>query len=411
MKKVDFLAKLEVKQPRLFNFYNYDELPSEFNSHDKISIKCPDHGIFEQKAYSHSNGQGCLECYRCSQNMGLNNFIARAKKIHGDRYCYEKVKYLNNYTKVTITCKVHGDFEQTPDSHLKGYNCPQCSSPKLDLETFVKRANEVHNHFYDYTQTVYRNSREKVTIGCPKHGLFEQVAASHLNGIGCRKCGIEKKTSTLEYFVNRAKEVHGETYDYSETRYSNSTTKVKIKCSKHGIFEQLPLHHLQGAGCFRCKESKGENAIASLLTSFGIEYLREYVIGSNRFRYDFYLPDQNILIEFHGIQHYKAIEYWGGERGFIKQQQRDEEKIKIAKENNVPLIVLNYQHLDSGYLEANLLTQLTKLYKYWLSTPEGILTFKGTRELCEFLGMKHIPLPTLIFKVIAEKYPSYKKLF
>ena len=411
MKKVDFLARLETKQPRLFSFYNYDNLPEEFNIQDKIPIQCPDHGIFEQKAYSHGNGQGCLECYRLSRSTGLNNFIAKAKKVHGDRYRYEKVKYLNSYTKVTITCKTHGDFEQTPDSHLKGHNCSQCTSIKLDLETFVKKANEVHNSYYDYSQTVYHNSKEKVTIGCPKHGSFEQVAMSHLKGIGCKKCGTEKKTSTLEYFRNRAKEAHGELYDYSETEYINSTTKVKIKCSTHGIFEQLPLHHLQGSGCFRCKESKGEIAIANLLTSYGVGYVREHVIGNSRFRYDFFLPDQNILIEFHGIQHYKAIDYWGGEKGFIKQQQRDGEKTRIAKENAIPLIVLNYQHLDSGYLESNLLSQLTKLYKYWISTPNGILTFKGSREVCEFLGMKHSPLPTLIFKVLSEKHPSYKVLF
>ena len=154
----------------------------------------------------------------------------------------------------------------------------------------------MHNHFYDYTQTVYRNSREKVTIGCPKHGLFEQVAASHLNGIGCRKCGIEKKTSTLAYLVNRAKEVHGEVYDYSETEYVNASTKVSIKCPKHGLFKQLPLNHLAGRGCLSCNESKGELEISRLLTNYGINFIREYKIPGSNYRYDFYLPTQNILI-------------------------------------------------------------------------------------------------------------------
>lgn len=411
MKKVDFLAKLEVKQPRLFNFYNYDELPSEFNSHDKISIKCPDHGIFEQKAYSHGNGQGCLECYRVSRSTGLDEFLQKARAIHGERYNYDKVKYLNSYTKIIITCKEHGDFEQTPDSHLKGYNCATCSSVKFDLKTFIEKANLVHGHFYDYSQTVYVNSKVKVAIVCPNHGRFEQVAMSHLLGIGCHRCSVEKRTGTLECFLKRAVEVHGVKYDYSQTVYVNASTKLNIGCPKHGVFEQLPLNHLAGRGCLSCNESNGEKEISRILTENGITFSREYKIPDSSYRYDFYLPDQNILIEFHGIQHYKAIEFFGGEEMLLDQKRRDEDKTKLAKTADIDLIVLGYRHLDSGYLEANLITELTRIYRYWFSTPEGILTFKGTRELCEFLGMKHIPLPTLIFKVIAEKYPSYKMLF
>lgn len=140
-------------------------------------------------------------------------------------------------------------------------------SKKLTTAEFVEKAAQVHNGKYDYSQTDYVRSRDKVTIICPKHGSFEQLASSHLQGFGCPKCAREwsdehrqnlQKSSrlsrgmTTEEWVERVKKVHGDKYDYSQTVYVNQRTNVKIICPKHGMFEQKADSHLRGCGCPLC---------------------------------------------------------------------------------------------------------------------------------------------------------------
>ena len=124
--------------------------------------------------------------------MSQNEFIRRAKEIHGDKFNYDKVNYINGSTKVIITCPVHGDFLQTPSNHLNG-GCKKCADSNRDylrvtLDQFIDRANKKHKNKYDYSKVNYVNTKDKVIIGCPIHGDFEQEGNSHLLGIGCPKC-------------------------------------------------------------------------------------------------------------------------------------------------------------------------------------------------------------------------------
>ena len=184
------------------------------------------------------------------------DWINEAIKIHGDKYDYSKVKYVNARTKVCIICPEHGEFWQRASLHQMGSGCPKCSQnnvhlkQKYNTELFIQKAKEIHGDKYDYSKVEYVNSTTKVCIICPEHGEFWQTPSSHLQGQGCRNCGIRK--CNAKTFILKAKKIHGDKYDYSKVEYIDTRTKVCIICPEHGEFWQLPLNHLKGKGCPIC---------------------------------------------------------------------------------------------------------------------------------------------------------------
>ena len=204
-------------------------------------------------------------------------FIADAVSVHGDKYDYSKVQYKGSKSKVEIVCKAHGSFWQEPTSHLSGIGCPKCgrinasNKNKLTNEEFIAKARKIHGDYYDYSKVNYINSKIKVCIICPIHGEFWQQANSHLNGEGCVKCsyiyrGKIQSISTDE-FIKRAKEIHGDKYDYSKVNYISNNTKVCIVCPKHGEFWQTPSGHINSKqGCPKCYDDRRR----SLVLGWGI---------------------------------------------------------------------------------------------------------------------------------------------
>ena len=195
--------------------------------------------------------------------MTTDDFVAKAKEIHGDKYDYSLVDMtmVNSVVKdkVCIICPEHGPFWKTPQHHLlRKQGCPQCAVPNahMDTETFILKARKIHNNKYSYPNTVYTKSHAKVKIVCPIHGEFEQEAHIHLDGHGCPKCAkvqtASKKKTGLDKLVERAQNVHNFKYDYSETEYVDANTSVRIICPKHGAFKQKPGNHLKGHGCPKC---------------------------------------------------------------------------------------------------------------------------------------------------------------
>ena len=194
--------------------------------------------------------------------LTTEEFIKKARAIHGDKYDYSKVEYINTKTKVCIICKEHGEFWQQPCNHLHGTRCPQCglvsrqSKRTHPFDDFLKSAKRIHGNKYDYSKAHYVNKRTKVCIVCPKHGDFWQSPEKHLSGQGCEKCfreSIAKQYSLgKDKFIEKANEVHNGIYDYSMVEYINSHTYVKIICPTHGAFSQYPANHLKGHGCPVC---------------------------------------------------------------------------------------------------------------------------------------------------------------
>ncbi len=148
--------------------------------------------------------------------LTTKEFIARAKAVHGDRYDYSKVEYVNLTTKVCIRCKEHGDFLQSPKKHLAGQGCVKCHRKSMakrysmGKRKFIEKAHAIHNDFYDYSKVEYVNSHTQVKIMCPLHGIFNQEPASHLQGHGCPICanienGNKKRKWTHDKCQNEAR--------------------------------------------------------------------------------------------------------------------------------------------------------------------------------------------------------------
>lgn len=236
---------------------------------------------------------------------------------------------------------------------------------KLTKKEFIVKAKKVHGNKFEYTFVEYINSKTKIKISCVKHGIFEQTPNDHLTGYGCRKCQYEKTSKmnkfTTEDFINNAIKIHGNKYIYSLVEYNGYENKVNIICNKHGKFKQSPHSHLSGAGCPSCKESRGEKRITEFLLKNNINYQKQVsfngLVGDvNPLVYDFYLPEYKLIVEFDGIQHYKPINYFGGIKKFIKQKDYDRKKIDFVINNGFKLLKLSYQTLP--YVEEALECEL-----------------------------------------------------
>lgn len=263
----------------------------------------------------------------------VNFFVEKAARIHGNKYDYSNSVYVSAKSKIDINCPLHGIFKSTPDNHLRlKSGCPKCNGGvRLDLNTFLKKATQIHENKYDYSNVVhYNNTRQKIIIICKIHGKFEQKISDHLSGCGCRLCGkekmIAKKSDNLESFIKKARKIHRNKYDYSLVDYYRSNTKIKIVCPIHGTFEQTPNSHLNGSGCSSCKESVGAKLIRTFLEENKINYSTEKRFDKCRsirpLPFDFYLPDYNICIEYDGEQHFNKTNF------FYREQIKFRDNIK-----------------------------------------------------------------------------------
>lgn len=201
------------------------------------------------------------------RKLTTEEFIARAHARHGDKYGYEKVQYVNNRTEVEIYCKAcQKYFKQSPDSHLQGKGCRDCgykaSHPIMSVDEFIQRARAVHGDKYDYSQVKIKTVSDDVIIICPDHGPFSQRPINHYYmKQGCPKCGLIKQGMSLrsntDEFIRKAHIVHGNKYGYDKVNYIKDDVPVDIFCPDCGeYFSQQPQVHLHGCGCTKCANNK-----------------------------------------------------------------------------------------------------------------------------------------------------------
>ena len=270
-----------------------------------------------------------------------NSFIEKSAIKHNNFYDYSEVNYINNSTKVKIICPEHGEFEQRPSHHLKGNSCPKCAikiksnNMCKDTKYFIEQANKVHKDKYDYSLVNYTNSKEKVKIICPIHGIFEQRASLHLSGYKCSKCGnIEKSKSMIkgvDEFIKISNIKHKNKYKYRKNTYISMRVGIKIICPTHGEFEQLPHNHVNGAGCPKCSNS-GISKLEQELFKFISKYIPSE--QSNRIvldgkELDIFIPSKNLGIEFNGL-------YWHSSKFKNKKDHLD--KLNLANSKGIRLI-------------------------------------------------------------------------
>src|ERR1039457_5451688 len=219
---------------------------------------------------------------------------------------------------------------------------------KNTRDEFAEKANQVFNQVYDYSRFIYFDNKTKGIIVCPVHGEFLQRPKNHLNGQGCAKCSNNQKLDK-QTFIIKANCIHQSKYNYSLVDYVNSATKIEIIGPVHGKFPQRPNNHLAGQGCPKCKGSKGERLIRSWLVKNKIEFDSQFTIfgckNERSLLFDFAIFDQTKLV---GLIEYDGEHEINDNSSKAKQQKmhhRDQIKKEYCKTHNIPLLVVSYEEV------------------------------------------------------------------
>lgn len=287
--------------------FSYDKTVVK-DSVSRVIITCLKHGDIEVFTQSHLQGSKCLKCFREDQEQkrknGVIEFLEKvyALPIHKDengehKYTYEKMVYQGSKPRIIITCKRHGDFEQTPLDHLKE-GCPSCGKEsrglkrRLGAQKFIERVSRMKEHQnpdgslkYDYSKVQYITQDDEVEIVCPIHGSFFQPPSRHMIGNGCHKCGIEKsglsRKKSNGNFIEKIKEFHGDVYDTSLVNYNGKYEDITLICPKHGEFI-INAQYIK-KGCQKCVSEKRAEKIR-------LKYEKEFfekapVVHQNKYDY------------------------------------------------------------------------------------------------------------------------------
>lgn len=240
-------------------------------SKNKVVIRCQLHGDSMKSPGHHLAGQGGDACAG-KRHYTTATFIEAVQNVHGQRYAYGLTEFTGAQQKVRVYCREHGFFEVKAKHHLSGVGCASCAvqasqeARSYTTDQFIEAARAVQRQRYSYDLTAYTRSIEKVAIRCHEHGVFKQVASSHLNGVGYPKCA--GKNGTTAEFIAKARAVHGNRYRYDQVAYTLIKNAVVITCPAHGYFEQTAADHLSGCGCPKCAPSgiwKHERGIVYVL--------------------------------------------------------------------------------------------------------------------------------------------------
>lgn len=368
----EYINELAKRKPTIEVLGTYTKLKG------RLRFRCKVCGHeWETTADQVLNHSGCDICARKiraqKRRKTTEVFIEQAKQIHGDKYDYSEVNYINERTTVKIRCKKHDYwFMQTPGKHLQGCGCRLCMKEKIgnmfrsNTQKFIAKSKSKFGDKFDYSLVDYKSASTPVKLICPKHGVIEVIPSYHFESLtGCPECSKEVKGSwnrkPLEQFIDEARRVHGNFYDYSLVEYKNQKIPIKIICPIHGEFMQSPDVHLNGSGCHKCQTTRGERLVNNYLIEKGINYTYQYACRykDHKMIADFYFEKDNAkyIIEYNGEQHYMPVKHFGGEIKFKKQQKRDELMREYCKVKGITLIELKYDLSDEeiiNYLNHHL---------------------------------------------------------
>lgn len=355
--------------------YNYDKT-IYINAKNKVIIFCINcKKEFEQLPRFHIMGQGCPDCGKkqkaITNTKNIEYFVNNAREIHGDKYNYDNFEYINATTKSKIFCnKCKQIFLQDAHSHVgKSAGCPACGyeamrkARTLTLNNFVEKAKKVHGDKYDYDSVIYTNSQDYIEIGCRSCKIFfYQKGNAHLMGQGCKQCSRSKmgnKRLSNDEFISRCIEIHKEKYDYSDTIYTIGAEKIKINCRRcNTTFMQTAWEHAAGNGCPRCNFSKGEIQIENYLLRNKIDFKTQYKFADCKYirllLFDFYIERYNLIIEFDGNLHFQPLAHFGGEEALKIRQIRDNIKNEYCINNGINMLRIKYDENIEDKLDTTI---------------------------------------------------------
>ena len=322
------IRKIEKAKKLYDNFYDYSCV--DLDSDNIVDIICPIHGKFSQRIKDHINGHKCPKCSYAEMSekkkraYSYEMLVKDGNVVHGGRYAYpiQDIKYF--YEKCKIVCPIHGEFEQKISAHIADkQGCPQCglerfhASKKYDIKTIEQLFHDKNVPKITFDISSYESMNTPSLFHCQVCGKdFMRPMTVFLNENDkcphCNKLKVnQEKCKTTREFIKQAKEIHGDIYDYSLTKYTKSRDYVEIICPEHGKFTIEANSHLQGHGCplHHCNSSKMEKEVGEYVVSLVGEenvILNSKSILESRKELDIFVPSCNVAFEFNGL-------YWHNE--------------------------------------------------------------------------------------------------
>ena len=325
----------------------YVFLDTYINSHTKLRVKhnkC--NNVYKVQPSDFLRGSRCPYCYGNAKKTN-DQFRQKVYDLVEDEYMFID-PYVNTSTKIRVKHNKCGHiYKVDPSSFLRGSRCPKCFDNHKKTNAQFKH--EVYNlvgNDYIFLEP-YVNSYTKIKVKHNKCGhVYKVKPNAFLNGKRCPSCAVVSKRKTDAQFEQVVHNLVGDEYTFLDN-YVDARTKLRVKHNKCGnTYEVTPSNFLQGCRCPYCNKPKGEDIINKILKSLNIKYEYQKTFDDLRdvqpLSYDFFIPDQNILIEYQGIQHYQPIGYFGGGTTFMKQQKHDKMKADYAKDHNYNLITVPY---------------------------------------------------------------------
>ena len=323
------------------------------------------------------------------RKLTQKEFEDGVRAVHGNDIDLSNAIYVKDSVGVEVKCNICGHvWNPTPNNLKHGKGCPKCKhrSRKYTLEEWKEKVYNVHGDRYDLSLITEYNSREQIMeVIChekfpngEEHGKFPIAANSLAKGRGCPYCAskviADKVRKPFQKMIEDARTIHGDKFIYDESTYVDAKTEMRIICPIHGEFWQTPHKHINAReGCSLCNSSKLETEIRQLLTENNISFKesanKRIFTWLGKQHLDFYLPQYNIGIECQGKQHFKIVEYFGGEKEFKLIKERYERKKKLCEENGVKLLYFtHYEGIEEDNKETFkdkelLLEEILKLNK------------------------------------------------
>lgn len=293
------------------------------------------------------------------------DFLESARLIHGNKFDYSKVRYVNSRTKVEVICPAHGSFHVTPSNHIRHRSgCPRCKSERLKSEnrrpwdSVLSEFIEVHGSRYDYANSIFLDMSTKISVICRDHGQFDITPANHRRGRGCSKCaslgrGKQRRLSLAE-FVTSARAVHGNAYDYSATDYVTAADPVTIVCPSHGEFSQSPNSHLSGRGCPQCALDRRYQKRALSTSDFVARAVEVHGATYDYSKVEYTNMDTSVIISCHKHGDFAKIPYEhlngsGCNRCNSKGTSRAEDELRVYLESLGLTVTTNRRDLIPPY--------------------------------------------------------------
>ncbi|CAH7419651.1 hypothetical protein VCHA53O466_50367 [Vibrio chagasii] len=257
-KTINFIQRGQLKFKGMIDYSLVADIKTQ---KDSIEIVCKKHGKMTVVVKSHLESEyGCKKCASDAKKITRATVIKRAKEKFGDKFDYSglPVELSNMRTKVNVTCPIHGEISVTPNSHINSeFGCKDCAEDSLvaSKQEFILKAKKVHGDKYDYSESVFGGYKAPINIICPTHGAFEQMAENHTSGSGCSECAIESSRLKVDDVVSEVQEL---IRDSSSTYvgFDNASRRVSLTCSKHGEFSQILSNLRKGFLCSDCKRER-----------------------------------------------------------------------------------------------------------------------------------------------------------